>query len=625
MSEAERFPFPEEVPIPPEMEGWEEMYPPHYLFSKEREDFEKKLFWYRDRVHHPEPTPPLDLIAFEAWQMALAVNNTRIWCIPPAQGVLQRVFGCYVYLAAAPPPPDDVIKKKEELAKKRIYDFVWKEYGPKLWEEWLQKVKAVGEELEKVEIPEELPDFESYDVIFPTPRGYSTAHKVIEAWNKMVNLYMKGWQYHFQYLNVAKFAQVSFIFLCKKLGIPEEDIAKMISGFPGSADAVPQMFKPAEELARLARLALQLPGVADILKKDISVEEKIKELQKFDAGKKWLEELEKTKKPWWYVSCASGWYHYDGSWINRPEVPFNYLKGFIEALEKGQPVGRNLQELIKTREETFRKYYDQIKDPETKKEFEEAYKRVVTMSPYVEDHIFWIEHWLHTIWYNKVRQLGRLMVKQGLLKNVDDIFLFNRFEIPVMIEDMCIAWSCGIGVPSLAKRWQAMAEKRRKILEAAKKWAEPPALGIPPKEVVEPFTITTWGVTTERVREWLKGVVPRKPEEITMISGAPGSPGVAEGPARVITVAERIGEVQPGEILVCPATNPAWAPVFPKIKGSVTDFGGIMAHTAIVCREYGIPAVVGTAIATRVIKTGDIIRVDGNRGIVTILKRAQQA
>jgi len=85
---------------------------------------------------------------------------------------------------------------------------------------------------------------------------------------------------------------------------------------------------------------------------------------------------------------------------------------------------------------------------------------------------------------------------------------------------------------------------------------------------------------------------------------------------------EQIWEVEPGEILVCPATNPAWTPVFTKIKAVVTDIGGLTSHAAIVSREYGIPAVTGTGIATSVIKTGDIIKVDGDKGIVIILKRA---
>ena len=74
-----------------------------------------------------------------------------------------------------------------------------------------------------------------------------------------------------------------------------------------------------------------------------------------------------------------------------------------------------------------------------------------------------------------------------------------------------------------------------------------------------------------------------------------------------------------GEILVCGSTSPAWAPIFPKIQATVTDVGGVMSHAAIICREYGVPAVVGTGRATALIKTGQRIRVDGAAGLVTVL------
>ena len=99
----------------------------------------------------------------------------------------------------------------------------------------------------------------------------------------------------------------------------------------------------------------------------------------------------------------------------------------------------------------------------------------------------------------------------------------------------------------------------------------------------------------------------------------PAPRGVVEGPARVIRSVEQIGEVQDGEILVCGSTSPAWAPIFSRIIATVTDIGGVMSHTAIVCREYGLPAVVGTGRATGQIKTGDRIRVDGTNGTVTVL------
>jgi len=79
-----------------------------------------------------------------------------------------------------------------------------------------------------------------------------------------------------------------------------------------------------------------------------------------------------------------------------------------------------------------------------------------------------------------------------------------------------------------------------------------------------------------------------------------------------------LSTVQPGEILVCPITSPSWAPVFTKIKAAVTDIGGMTCHAAIVAREYGLPAIVGTGYATKAIKTGDKLKVNADEGVVTI-------
>jgi pyruvate, water dikinase len=95
---------------------------------------------------------------------------------------------------------------------------------------------------------------------------------------------------------------------------------------------------------------------------------------------------------------------------------------------------------------------------------------------------------------------------------------------------------------------------------------------------------------------------------------------VVEGIARVLRSPDQLSELKKGEILVTPVTAPSWAPVFGKIGGAVTDIGGMMSHAAIVCREYGLPAVTGTGNASSKIKTGQRLRVDGNTGTVTILK-----
>jgi pyruvate,water dikinase len=116
------------------------------------------------------------------------------------------------------------------------------------------------------------------------------------------------------------------------------------------------------------------------------------------------------------------------------------------------------------------------------------------------------------------------------------------------------------------------------------------------------------------VREWARQV-----EGGSELNGAPASPGTIEGPARVVRSVHEIADVRDGEILVCGSTSPAWAPIFSKIRGTVTDVGGVMSHAAIVCREYGLPAVVGTGRATALIRTGQTIRVDGSAGVVTLV------
>jgi pyruvate,water dikinase len=101
--------------------------------------------------------------------------------------------------------------------------------------------------------------------------------------------------------------------------------------------------------------------------------------------------------------------------------------------------------------------------------------------------------------------------------------------------------------------------------------------------------------------------------------GVAASAGIATGQARVILRADTDEQVQAGEILVAPFTDPGWTPYFVPAAGIVTEQGGLLSHGSIIAREYGIPAVVNVPAATKIIRTGQRLRVDGNRGIVTIL------
>jgi pyruvate,water dikinase len=138
-------------------------------------------------------------------------------------------------------------------------------------------------------------------------------------------------------------------------------------------------------------------------------------------------------------------------------------------------------------------------------------------------------------------------------------------------------------------------------------------------------TITNWSLHEEPYKSlwgW-PDVYLREKEAVKQplgtIRGLGASAGVAEGTARIVTSPDQFDQVRKGEVLVCKMTNPAWVVLFTKIGGLITDAGGALSHPAVVSREFGIPAVVGTGVATQRIQTGQRVRVNGAAGIVEIL------
>jgi pyruvate,water dikinase len=236
--------------------------------------------------------------------------------------------------------------------------------------------------------------------------------------------------------------------------------------------------------------------------------------------------------------------------------------------------------------------------------------------PYVEGHKFYCEHWYTNLFFNKIREFGGLLARHGFFPDAEDVFHLTHYELEAAIIDLMTSWSNG-SPPRGPERWPGIVAERRAAL---REWAQhdtPPALGPVPEVIDDPAIVMLWGITRESLDTWLQADSQAASNEIR---GFAASSGVAEGIARVVKSVEEIGRLQPGDILVCQVTNPTWAPIFQKIAGAVSDIGGSMSHAAIVAREFALPAVVGTGTATSRIKDGQRIRVDGGRGIVTILQ-----
>ncbi len=598
-----RFPSPFELETPPGAEGWEELYNYSVLFSEDRKAYEESAFWFQDSMHWREALYPFDCIFLEFAIVSLSQYNSRHYIIPPAQGVDYRILNGYPYFSPVGITDGPTIGARVPHFMERA-GYYFQNWNA-LYDKWKVKTRELIDDLENINF-EPLPEMVKLEWV-TEGRGMGSNFDMQVEYNRLIELGYKGWQYHFEFLNLGYAAYLDFFMFCKQAfpDIPEQSIAKMVSGIEVD------LFRPDDELKRLAQVAVD-QGVADTIKNGGDIEAIVAALQGSEAGQKWLAELEVSKDPWFNFSSGTGFYHHDKVWMEDLNLPLSFIRSYIDEIEGGADLSRPLEQLREERENIAEEYASLLASDEDREAFQGKLGLARTVFPYIENHNFYIEHWLHSVFWRKMKQLGQVFADAGFWPEADDIFYLRREEIPSAIFDLGSGWAVGAADRG-SKYWPPEIARRKGIVNALKSWTPPPALGIPPEVVTEPFTIMLWGITNDSINTWLAGGADGS------LSGFAASPGTVEGPARVITSSAELDQVQAGEVLICPITAPSWAPVFSRIAAAVTDIGGMMSHAAIVCREYGLPAVVGTGFGTQTIKNGQKVRVDGTAGTVTVL------
>jgi len=597
------FPSPFSIQTPTGCEGWEEMYPYYSRFDERRRDTDENRFWFWNSMHFPLPMPAFDVICIDSPYQAVGSWQNRVFAVPPAMGIDYRIVNGYVYISGNPvTDPDKIAERAAYFGARAGYYYAnWTE----LYGKWRAKMEALIAELGALRVPD-LPEYEPDEVAFEDNRN-TAFYEVLDSYGRALRLGDLMWQHHFEFLLLGYGAYATFADFCKSQlpDIPDQHIAQMVAGI----DVL--LFRPDAELRRLARLAID-SGVDGAFATDRSPDEIDAALGESEAGRAWLAELEQVKDPWFNMATGDGLYHYYRSWLDDPRIPYSSLTGHIEALRAGRQIERPTEEIERERERLASEYGALLPD-DARKPFADLLALARTVFPYVEEHKFYCDYWFLTQWWNKIREFGALLAGRGFLSDGEDVFHLTRHEVASALDELVLTWATG-GVALGPHHWPPIVARRKQLLEGLAAWSPPPALGVTPEAVTDPMTIMLWGVTTERVQEWA-----RAQDGGAELRGAAAAPGVIEGIARVIRSVEDLESLQDGEILVCGSTSPAWAPIFPKLGATVTDVGGVMSHAAIVCREYGLPAVVGTGRATSQIRTGQMIRVDGSAGIVTIL------
>jgi pyruvate,water dikinase len=598
-----QFPLPSSLKVVPGTERAQAAYPYYTQFSAA----DDKRFWFYNSMHFPEPMSAFDMVTAEAAYCALGAVNTRVHCLPTTLGIDHRIINGRVYIGGnSVTDPAEIAARLEEFKKRAFYYY---ENWERLYAQWRVKMLKLIEDAQALPKPE-LPELEPLANVH-TGRGVASNHILFDTYQKTLEGYFRMWHHHFEFLLLGYGAYMTFFEFCKKAfpEITDQTIARMVAGF----DA--EIFRPDDELRRLARCAVKL-GVDKSFQEHASVDEIIASLKlKGAAGREWLEELESSRHPWFNINVGDGFYHYHRAWNDDLSMPFASLSAYVGRVNAGESLHRPIEKLQAERRQLIEDYRELLATDDDRA----AYDQMITLAhrvfPYVEGHKFYCEHWYTNLFFNKIREFGGLLAAHGFFPDAEDVFQLTHYELESAIIDLMNAWSTGSKARG-PEHWPQLVAERRAALAVWAKHATAPALGAVPDVIDDPAIVMLWGITRESLDRWLSADSGPNQDEIR---GVAACRGVAEGIARIVTAVDQMSRLQKGDILVCQITNPTWAPIFDKIAGAVSDIGGSMSHAAIVAREYGLPAVVGTGNGTTRIKDGQRIRVDGGRGIVTIL------
>jgi phosphohistidine swiveling domain-containing protein len=284
--------------------------------------------------------------------------------------------------------------------------------------------------------------------------------------------------------------------------------------------------------------------------------------------------------------CRGELEFFNTRWSERPDYVLGWLRSSLRSIGTINPLERH-RRLAAERDELTGQCLQRLRNPIKRRLFARSLRRVQRLAV---DR----ENWKNEI----IRQLAALrrillvlgarFQRKGLFSNTDDVFFLELSEIESLAQGR---------VPLDVGQW--IAERRAEY--------ERNIAFTPPPVVVGRFDPNKY--IDSRIEAGVKE-----------LKGIAVSPGVVSGKARVILRTDDHQHVEAGEILVAPFTDPAWTPYFLPAAGVVMDQGGVLSHGAIIAREYGIPAVVNVGPATQIIRTGQRIQVDGDRGMVTILE-----
>ena len=552
---------------------------------------ERGLFWVYDDLHCPQPISPM-FFDIGGWWLTCDHMFRRFGTPFACDWIAKNVNG-YVYTAAVPADPD--------------FDLPAMEFGnlytPRVPKEDLDYVGKIGNYLDAV-LPTyglNFADWWKGRLVPEMKNNLDYLETKIDCWDEIplmewaviledaMDIHDRHWKIHW----MMNFSQLAGTL---KLQAVMEEVRGEID-----TELLGRLQNSTEDRNWDSIEALWK------MKKEVKGDEVLLEAFAEEGGAGIHAALETTERGLKFIAERLEPYQREFGWhavwshefifptrFEEPDPILDVIQGYVESdYDFSSAIKALADDIVAAREELL----EGLEGDDLEK-MRAASEINANMAPLTPDHHFYIDQGTNAHLRLVLICIGRKLVEEGVVDVPDDVIYLKYNELRYLLGDL--------------ENFNArpIVKQRRAEREEAFQTKPPDWIGTATEAQLEFPYLSLWGFPDRLYID----------HEVTdAVTGLAGSPGVVEGPARVVMEVADFDQVKEGDILVCQMTNPAWTPLFGLLSGIVTDAGGTVSHSAVMAREFGIPAVVGCSCATERIKSGDRVSVNGSTGLVEVL------
>jgi phosphohistidine swiveling domain-containing protein len=419
-----------------------------------------------------------------------------------------------------------------------------------------------------------------------------TAEELLTHLDEFLDLTVRHWQYHNQVVGPTHAAAHRLAVTYREImgDVPEDEPYKLIRGMENKS------LETDRAIQALASSGREIPEISQAFSEHECADKILSALESSDDGQAFKVKLDEFFFE--YGFRPTGFDPIFPTWIEDPSFVLMNIKSFLQSSPRD--FANEQVNLAKEADSYIQKALDKLgDDTERAANFQETLKHARELWPLKEDHAFYIDQGSAACVRIMLAEVGRRLCSMGVICSPVDVFYLT-------LEEALPALKVGS-----TKSLNDSVSQRRNERDKNSNLIPPAYLGTVPEDG-PPGTAPEF--------QAMLGPAPdfNAEQEPSVLRGTGGASGSIIGPAKVVRSPEEFGKIRPGDILVCTSTSPTWTPLFGTVAALVSDSGGVLSHTAIVAREYGLPAVVGVQNGTSRITDGQIITVDGDKGLVLL-------